>query len=100
MRLTPLSSAGLLDIDCHHLRHALFLHGHAHQLLRQLHGDLVVADEEELGVLRHFLDQRAQPFGIGVIQRRVHLVQQAERRRIELEQRKHQRHGGKRLFSP
>ena len=32
----------------HDARHTLFLHGHADQLLGHFHGDLVVADEQEL----------------------------------------------------
>ena len=37
---------------------------------------------------------------IGVVQRRVHLVQQAEGGRLDQEDREDQRHGGQRLFTP
>src|SRR6187399_2712723 len=38
---------GGLHVHRHDARNALFLHGHADQLLGHLHRDLVVADEEE-----------------------------------------------------
>ena len=67
--------------------------------LRHFHGDLVVGDEQELRLARHLLHQLAEALGVGVVQRRVDLVQQAERRRIQLEQREHQRDRGERLFA-
>src|SRR3546814_3930864 len=36
---------------------------------------------------------------VGLVERRVDLVEQAERRRVELEDREHQRHGGHRLLA-
>ena len=48
----------------------------------------------------HALDHAAEALGIGVVQRRVDLVEQAERRRIELEEREHQRRRGKRFLAP
>ena len=34
-----------------------------------------------------------------LVERRVHFVEQAERRRIQVEDREHQRHGGERLLA-
>jgi hypothetical protein len=45
------------------------------------------------------LDQLGVTLGVGVVQRCVHLVEQAERRRVELEDRKHQRNRGQRLLA-
>jgi len=50
-----------------------------------------VADEQELRALAHLADQIAVALGVGIVQRRVHLVEQAERRRVELEDREHER---------
>ena len=58
-----------------------------------------MADVQELGVGRHALHQIAEALGIRVIQRRVHLIEQAERRRIELEHGKHQRQRGECLLA-
>ena len=41
----------------------------------------------------------AEAAGVGIVERRVDLVQQAERRRIQLEQREHERDGGERLLA-
>ncbi|MPM66172.1 hypothetical protein SDC9_113079 [bioreactor metagenome] len=75
------------------------MHGHADQLFGHFHGNLVVTDEEELRSLRHAGHQLGIAFGIGVVQRRIHLVQQTERRGVELENRKHQGDGGQCLFA-
>src|SRR5688500_7458981 len=89
----------LLDVHRDHARDARLGHGDADQLLGHLHRDLVVADEQELRLRRHALDEIAETRGVGIVERRVDLVEQAERRRVELEQRKHQRDGGERLLA-
>src|SRR5260221_5904305 len=50
---------GLVDIHRHHARDTRLGHRHPDQLLGHLHGDLVVADDQELGLARHVLDQVA-----------------------------------------
>ena len=47
----------------------------------------------------HFLDHRGEAADVGLVQRRVHFVQQTERRGIQLEDREHQRHRGHRLLA-
>jgi hypothetical protein len=89
----------LFDIDFHHARHALLLHGDADQLLRHFHGDLVVRNEDELGLRRHALDHLAEAHGVRVVERRIDLVEHAERRRIEVEDGEHQGDRGQRLFA-
>ena len=58
-----------------------------------------MADEQELGFLAHGAHQLGVAFGVGIVQRRIHLVQQTERRGVELEDRKHQGNGRQRLFA-
>src|SRR5688572_18821606 len=84
----------LIDVDGDDARYARLGHRHADELLGHLHRDLVVADEEELGLRGHALDEVAEATGVRVVQRRVHLVEQAERRRVELEQGEYERNGG------
>jgi hypothetical protein len=88
-----------LDIDLDDARDALLLHRDADQLARHLHGDLVVRDEEELRLRRHALDHLAEALGVAVVERRIDLVEHAERRRIELEHREHQGDRGQRLLA-
>jgi len=64
------------------------------------HGDLVVRDEDELRFLGHRRHHLRVTFRVCVVQRRIHLVQQAERRRIQLEDTKDQRNGGQCLLTP
>src|SRR5262245_26193513 len=47
--------------------HALLLHGDADQLTGHFHRDLVVRDEQELGLLSHLLDHAAKAFGVGIV---------------------------------
>src|SRR5262245_29404114 len=89
----------LVDVDGDDARDARLGHGHADELLGHLHRDLVVADEEELRLGGHALYEVAEAAGVGVVERRVDLVEQAERRRVELEQREHQRDGSERLLA-
>ena len=69
------------------------------QLLRGFHRRLVVGDEQELHLLAHLADHRGEAADVGFVQRRVDLVEQAERRGIEAEDREHQRHRGHRLLA-
>src|SRR5260221_13421787 len=48
------------DVDLDDLGHARLRHGDAHQLARELHGDLVVRDEEELRLAGHLAHQLAE----------------------------------------
>src|SRR4249920_1536897 len=57
----------LLDVHGHHARHALLGHRHADELGGDLHRDLVVADEQELGLVGHLADEAAESLGVGVV---------------------------------
>ena len=75
------------------------MHGHPKQLLSELHGDFIVRDDDELHFLGHPFDQFNKPAHIVVVQRRVHLVKNAEWRGVQLEYGKHQGHGRQGLFA-
>ena len=49
--------------------------------------------------MAHLLHEPGIALGIGIVQRRVHLVEQAKRRRVEQKDRKHQRDRGERFFT-
>ena len=75
------------------------LHRHAQEVVRHLYGLFVVCDYDELHVVRHFADEFAEPDDVGVVQGRVHLVQEADGTRIELEDGEDERHRGHRLLA-
>jgi len=50
-------------------------------------------------LLAHFADQRREATDIGFIERCVDLVEQAERRRVQAENREYERHGRQRFFA-
>src|SRR5690242_20129712 len=72
---------------------------YADQLVRHLHRDLVVRDEQELRFTRHLLHHLAEAVRVRVVEWRVDFVHQAERRGIELEQREDQRDRRQRLLA-
>src|SRR3546814_10201189 len=87
------SDLGFGEVDGYQAAHARLAHGNAGQLLRGLHRRLVVGDKQELYLLAHLRDHGGEAADVGLVERRVDLVEQAERRRVELEDREHQRHG-------
>src|SRR5436190_5020209 len=90
---------GLGQVDLHQARHARLAHGHAAELRRRFHGALVVRDHDELHLARHLLHHLAEAPDVGLVERRVHLVEQAERRRVQPEDRRYERHGRQRLLA-
>src|SRR6185436_15853454 len=60
---------------------------------------LVVRDEDELRMLRHLADHLGEAADVRVVERRVDLVENAERRRIDEEQREDQADGDQRLLA-
>ncbi len=85
----------------HELAHALLLHGHAEQPVHAAHGHRMVGDDEEarLGRARHLLHHVAEAVDIGVVERRVHLVEHADRRGVRQEHREDQRERRQRLLA-
>ena len=72
-----LSTHGEIDTD--NARHPRLLHGDAVELISQLHGALVVGDENKLCGARHRTDEIIIAINIGVIEGRVNFVQQTKR---------------------
>src|SRR4051812_1749607 len=89
----------LVDVDGHETRAAGLGHGDAEELRGELHGGLVVRDEDELHALRHLLDDVAEAADVVLVERRIHFVQQAERRRVQVEDGEHQRHRRERFLA-
>jgi hypothetical protein len=56
-------------------------------------------NKARLGFAAHIFEKIAEAFDIGVVERRVHFVENANRRRIGKKDREDQRHRGKRLFA-
>src|SRR5262245_31671990 len=90
--------AGSVQLNGNQLRNARLLHGNAVQAVGDLHGFSVVSDDDELGVLLHAAQHFHEPADIGVVERRVDLVEEAERARLVFEHAEHQRNGGQRLL--
>ena len=67
-------------------------HGDAVQRVADLHGALLVRDDEQLGVLPELLVDLEQPAEVGVVERRLDLVEDVERRGAGLEERDEERH--------
>ncbi len=85
----------------HQLADAALRHGDAEQPVHPAHGQGMVGDDQEAGTrhLGHLGQHLAETLDIGVVQRRVHFVQHADRGRVHQEHREDQRHGGQRLFA-
>src|SRR4051812_13522391 len=80
------------------LRDARLLHGDAVERVGDLHGALVVRDDDELGGAAHLPDHLVVPADVRLVERRVDLVEQAERRRLDQEDGEDQRDRGERLL--
>ena len=82
-----------------HSRNAISLHGDAIDRIGVCHRHVVVRDDDELCLLRERLEDLAEAHDIRLIQRGVHLIEQAERRRIRLQQREEQRRRDQRALA-
>ena len=75
-----------------HRRDAVAAHRDAVEGVADLHGPLLVGDHQELRVLAELLVDLQQAAQVGVVERRLDLVEDVERRRAGLEQRDQERH--------
>ena len=91
----------LRQLDRHELAHAALGHGDAEQAVHARHGDGIVGDGDEAGVgaLAHGLEQVAEALDIIVVERRVDLVEHADRRRVGEEHGEDERKRGQRLLA-
>src|SRR5262245_7961227 len=88
-----------VQLDGNQLRNARLLHGNAVQAVGDLHGFAVVGNDDELRVLLHPTQHLDKAADVGVVERRVDLVEEAERARLVLEHAEHQRDGGQCLLA-
>src|SRR5262249_17519052 len=63
-----------------------------------LHAALVVRDDNELRRVRELLEEPREAAHVGLVERRIHLVEEAERRGLVAEDREEERDGGERLL--
>ena len=92
---------GFRQADRHELADAALGHGDAEQAIHARHCDRIMGDSDEtgIGLLPHLLEQVAEALDIVIVERRVDLVQHADRRWIGQEDRENQRHRGQRLLA-
>src|SRR5690606_8562653 len=99
LRLHRSKLYSFVEIDCNQTRYARFAHCDTGQLVHRLHRRLVVRNDDELHLLGHLADDLAEATHIGIVERRVDLVEQTERSRIQLEDGEDERHGRQRLLT-
>ena len=65
------------------------------------HGDRVVGNDQvaRVGLAAHPVEQVAEAVNVRIVERRVDLVEDADRRGVRQEQREDQRHCGQRLLA-
>src|SRR5207237_2664871 len=80
-------------------RYARLLHRDAVHGVGGLHGSWVVRDDDELRLFLEFRQEAHVAAHVRIIQRRVHLVEQAERARLGEEDGKEERHRHERAFA-
>src|SRR6478735_6423747 len=78
--VTASGRLGLAEPLADHRRDAVAAHGHAVERVADLHGPLLVGDDQQLGVLTQLLVDLQQPAQVGVVQRGLDLVEDVERR--------------------
>src|SRR5439155_10346002 len=93
-----LSGPALLEAQRQDLGDARLFHGDAVQQVGRLHALAVVRDEDELGLVAQLLQKAREALHVGLVERRVDLVQDAERRGAVAEQSEEQRHRRQRLL--
>src|SRR5499433_3932951 len=84
----------------HHRGHPVALHGGPVEGVRDLHRPLLVRDDDQLRTAAQLLEDLEQPLQVGVVQRRLDLVQHVERRRAGLEDGQQEGDRGQRALAP
>jgi len=69
----------LFELDGYSLGYAGLLHGDTIKHVGNAHGDLVVGDNEELGVFGEFFQDMGKSVDVALVQGGVHLIEDAER---------------------
>ncbi len=80
---------------------AAFGHCDAEKPIHAGHGQRMVRDDEVAGFGNpaHLVEQTAEAVNIGVIKRRIDLIEHTDRRRVDQENGEDQRDGGERLLA-
>jgi hypothetical protein len=80
-------SFGGFEVHRDQLRNAPFGHGHAEQPVHPRHGDRIVGNDHKPGFrpARHLVQKIAVTLHIGIVERSIDLVEDADRRRIRQE---------------
>jgi hypothetical protein len=71
------------EIDGHEFTYARFLHGYAIDHIHRTHGLFVVRYDDELRVVAELLDHLREFANVRIIQRRINLIEDTERRRFD-----------------
>ena len=99
-RCSPRAASRRLQVDADDLGDAGFLHGDAIDDVGHLHGALGVGHHQELSGGGKPRDEIGEATDVGLVERRVHLVEHAEGRGLELEDADQQAESAVRAFSP
>ena len=89
----------LIALELEHLGDALLLHCYAVKDIRLLHRAASVGDEDELGAARHIADIAGVSGDVDIVERRLNLVEYAERSGIDFENGEEQSDCRKSLFT-
>src|SRR5450759_964080 len=89
----------LVEPDADELRHSRLFLRDAGEGLRGLHRPLIVRDEDELRLLGQLHEERREAVDVRLVERGVDFVEDAERRRLVLEDRDEERDGRERLLA-
>lgn len=90
---------GLVELLADDLGDAVALHGDAEQHVSHLHGAALVGDHDELGLVAQAVDIGRQTAQIRVVECRLHLVQDVERRGSDAVDREQERQRRERLLA-
>ena len=89
------------QVDRYQSAHALFDHGHSKKAVHSAHRHSIVSYDKIAGVglLGHLIQKLAEALDIGIVERRIDFVEDADRCRVGQKQRENERNGGQRLLA-
>jgi hypothetical protein len=71
------------EINRHQFAYTRFLHGYSVNDINSTHGCFIVCNNNELGIVTEFADHVGELANIGIIQRRIHLIENTEWSRLD-----------------
>ena len=90
--------AGLVEVNGNCFGDTLLFHGYAVEGVGESHGFLIVGDDDELRVDGHFLEHFLETDYVGLVQRGIYFIEQAEGAGSDFKYREHQGDGGHGFF--